>query len=344
MGATLRDVAAAAGVSVKTVSNVVNGYVHVTPQMRSRVKTALADLDYRPNIAARNLRRGRTGLIALAVPSLRNAYFAELAHLIVQVAARHSFTVLVDCTDGELERERLVSDGFGTHLVDGLILCPHAVGAAEVRKRRDSTPLVLLSERLVRSADSVAMDSRAAARAATAHLIGLGRRRVGVLAFAPQSRSSGIARLRMDGYRAALADAGIDFDPSLVATLPAGHQADEAGAAARALVLSDPSVDGLFCFNDEFALGALRHLHSAGLDVPDAVAVIGVDDIRAGRLTSPSLSTVAPDKRALAETAVAMLLRRLADDDGTAPEHVVVDFAVVPRESTVGQVRQPAPG
>ena len=332
MAVTLRQVAEAAGVSVKTVSNVVNEWPHVTPKLRAHVQSVLEELNYRPNTVARNLRNGRTGLIALAVPSLHNPYFAELAQLIVEAAHLRGLTVLVECTNGDRARERTVVDGFARHMVDGLLLCPHALGPADLRDRRDRTPLVLLGERIVRSADSVAVDSRAAARAATAHLLGLGRRRVGVIGFAPE-RGRSVARLRVEGYRAALEAAGIKYDPGLVVRLPPGQRSEQAGAAAEELLARRPEIDALFAFSDEFGLATLRALVSAGVPVPDRVAVIGIDDIVAGRLTSPSLSTVAPDKPAIVDAAIGMLADRLNGNE-SPPRHVAVGFTIVSREST----------
>ncbi|WP_129668353.1 LacI family DNA-binding transcriptional regulator [Phytoactinopolyspora endophytica] len=112
MNATIKDVAKLAGVSIKTVSNVLNGYPYLTDETKAKVEKALVELDYRPNIAARNLRRGRTGVIALALPNLSSPYFAEIAQLIVSEAGARDLTVLVDATDGDLEREKLVAEGF----------------------------------------------------------------------------------------------------------------------------------------------------------------------------------------------------------------------------------------
>jgi len=120
--ARLKDVAARAGVSVKTVSNVVNGYEHVTPGTRKKVEEALGELGYVPNLAARGLRNGRSGVIALALPELHAPYFAEIAHHVVRAAAERGWTVLVDETEGRLDRERQVAAGIRAHLIDGLIL------------------------------------------------------------------------------------------------------------------------------------------------------------------------------------------------------------------------------
>src|SRR4051795_2338278 len=149
MRVRLRDVAERAGVSVKTVSNVVNGYQHVSAEMRARVQAVLDETGYRPNATARSLRAGRTGVIALAVPELDNPYFAELAGFVVQEAEQRGWTVLIDQTDGRLERERVVADGLRHHLIDGLILSPVALGYDELSSRSpEDVALVLIGEKL----------------------------------------------------------------------------------------------------------------------------------------------------------------------------------------------------
>src|SRR5215213_9810763 len=127
MAATLKDVAALAGVSVKTVSNVVNGYAFVKPDNRRRVEEALAVTGYRPNMGARNLRRGRTGFIALVVPELSIPYFGELAGGVIAAAAEHDWNVLIEQTQGDRARERKVIGDLGPHMVDGAIVSPQAV-------------------------------------------------------------------------------------------------------------------------------------------------------------------------------------------------------------------------
>ncbi|MFD2351672.1 LacI family DNA-binding transcriptional regulator [Nonomuraea ferruginea] len=144
----LKDVAALAGVSIKTVSNVVNGYPFVKPETRERVERAIAELNYRPNLTARNLRQGRSGVIALAVPDLDIPYFAELATNVITAADRHGWTVLIDQTQGDRAKERLVVSGIRAHLIDGLLFSPLALTAADLAQRADHTPMVLLGERI----------------------------------------------------------------------------------------------------------------------------------------------------------------------------------------------------
>ncbi|MEV4541951.1 LacI family DNA-binding transcriptional regulator [Micromonospora echinaurantiaca] len=330
----LKDVAERAGVSVKTVSNVVNGYVHVRPDTRARVEEAIAELNYRPNLSARNLRKGRTGVIALAVPELDIPYFAELARHVVTAAAELGWTVLIDQTGGGREQERVVASGITDHLIDGLIFSPLAL-AAEDLTGLDGTPMVLLGERVDHGpADHVVIDNVAAAREMTAHLIGLGRRRIA--AIGSQRTPEGVsARLRLAGYTAALADAGIDYDERLVAPAPAWHRADGA-AAMRGLLASGVRPDAVFCFNDTLALGALRALHEAGLRVPEDVAVAGFDDIEDGRFSIPTLSTIAPDKERIARLAVELLANRLDTDPTAPPRELPAPYHLTPRESTLG--------
>ena len=332
-GTSLKDVAAHAGVSVKTVSNVVNEYTHVSAETRERVQRALAELNYKPNISARNLRAGRTGVIALALPELDLPYFAELARCVIKAAEPHGWTVLIDQTDGLAEREELALDGIRGHLLDGLIFSPITVGADELSRRQDLTPLVLLGERVTDGpADHVAIDNVAAARDATTHLLQLGRRRVAALGHQPQPTSQ-TAHLRLRGYTEALAAAGITYDPALVVRVEQYHRADGAAAMARLLDLAAPP-DAVFCFNDLMALGALRTLHERGVRVPEQVAVVGWDDIEDGRFSSPSLTTVQPDKEQIAATAVDMLAARLGEGRSAPPHEVVARHRIVVREST----------
>lgn len=127
----LSDVANLAGVSVKTVSNVVRGNVPVSPATRARVEGALAELDYRPNLSARNLRGGRSGVVALVIPDLTE-YFAEIAFFVGRALEEEGFTLLIDQTEGLVERERRVIEGIRTHLIDGLIFSPTAIGGKEI--------------------------------------------------------------------------------------------------------------------------------------------------------------------------------------------------------------------
>ena len=337
MGAGLRDVARLAGVSVKTVSNVVNGYAHVTEGTRERVLHAIEELNYRPNPAARSLRKGRSGLIGLAVPELGIPYFSELAGLVIDAAAEQSWTVLIDQTNGLIERELLVSEGIRNHLLDGLIFSPIAMGAEDLARRRDDTPMVLLGERVFDGpADHVAIDNVAAARNATGHLVSLGRRRIAAIGDQRHVPAGRTAHLRLAGYQQALAEAGLPYDEELVLPADDYHRGDGAASMARLLELPEPP-DAVLCFADLLALGALRTLLAAGRRVPADVAVVGFDDIEDGRFSTPTLTTIRPDKQQIAELAVAFLLSRSTGGLSAPPREVQARHDLVVRESTAGR-------
>jgi DNA-binding LacI/PurR family transcriptional regulator len=350
MAVTLHDVALRAGVSIKTVSNVVNGYAHVSAATRARVKQAVAELGYRPNLSARSMRGGRSGVIALAVPELGVPYFAELAQSVIRAADREGFTVLIDQTEGNAHRERLVCQGIRSHLIDGLIFSPLALDSAELADRTDSIPMVLLGERITSTVDHVIIDNVVAARQAVAHLTGLGRTRIAAVG-AQRSRVGETAHLRLAGYREGLAEAGLPYRPELVAETPSFHRHDGAAAMAR-LLDAGARPDAVFAFNDLTAIGVLRCCYDRGLRIPEDVAVIGFDDLEEGRYAVPSLSTISPDKAYIGRTAVELLTARMGSSpaagaqapahDGTdrpasAPREVIAPHRLEARESTMGR-------
>ena len=333
--AKLSDVAARAGVSVRTVSNVVNDFPHVAPATRARVRQAIDDRGYQPNMAARQLRRGRTGMIGLVVPEIVSPYFGALASAVVAAAHARGYTVLVDETGGDAERERLLLGRSGAQLVDGLIFSPWALGAEDLYERSAELPVVLLGERDGEGVvDHVAMDNVTAAEQATEHLIGLGRRRIAAVGVQPHL-SNNTSALRLHGYHRALRRAGLSAPPELLIAVPTLHRADGAHAM-RTLLAAEPIPDAIFCFTDELALGAMRVLAEHGLRVPDDVAVLGWDDIEDGRFSVPSLSTVAPAKDEIAVLALDQLLKRI--DSATEPvRDLVATHRLIPRESTLGR-------
>jgi DNA-binding LacI/PurR family transcriptional regulator len=331
----MKDVARLAGVSIKTVSNVVNDYPFVSAETRSRVRAALKALDYRPNTSARGLRTGRTDVIALAIPALGEPYFAEIAGLIVEAAERRGWTVLIDQTGGDRAREKRATGGWNSHRIDGSISSPRALKSEDIADLVRQRPLVLLGERAAHAgADSVAVDSVRAAHDATRHLIELGRRRVAFLGAQSRGRTGGV---RLAGYRSALAEAVRRPEQALIEKVSLFSRAEGAAAMARLLTAAEPP-DAVFCANDLLAVGAIRTLLSNGLRVPHDVAVVGFDDIEEARFTSPSLTSVSPDKREIAEVAVELLCRRIREGAAGPPVNVVVGHRLRIRESSVGEV------
>jgi DNA-binding LacI/PurR family transcriptional regulator len=341
--ATLKDVAQRAGVSIKTVSNVVHGYAHVSEEMRERVRAALEELQYQPNLPARYLRKGRVGVLALAIPDLSNPYFADIGHAVIAAAAAESYTVLIDCTGGERANEVLVLDGLRPHLIDGAILIAHALEPEDLQAREVKVPLVLVGNHLLDVAfpyDRIIDDNVAAGRLATKHLVDLGRRRIAAIGDqGALALWNGLAHpRRLRGYIEALAEAGLPVDAELI--MPgASYSRREGAEAMRQLLTLDAPPDAVFCFNDLLALGAIRVLHEAGRQIPDDIAVVGFDDIEESSFSIPSLTTIAPDKKKTGELAVSFLLGRIAGTRTGPPERVEVPFRLIVRESTEGLQR-----
>lgn len=331
--ATMKDVAALAGVSPKTVSNVLTGAFGVREPTRRAVEEAMQSLGYVPNLSARGLRNGRTGIIGFALPDLATAFSATLTHAVVQLAHERGLAVLVEETAAEPTREHQLVARAREHSIDGLILNPVRLEDSVVEYMEQLPPVVLIGEVEQYKTDRVFVESRTAARQATEHLIDRGARRIAAIGGSrgvrPGLATSG---LRLRGYLDALEGAGIDADPAL--QLSVQQWTIEAGAAAvRALHAAGESFDALLCFTDSMALGALHALHELGLQVPRDVLVAGFDDVEHARFAVPGLTTVGFDHVAYVTSALDLLQRRIDGRDLPA-EAVPVPHRLIIRDST----------
>ncbi|BDZ49513.1 LacI family transcriptional regulator [Frondihabitans sucicola] len=332
MRATVRDVAARAGVSPKTVSNVINGVVFVRPETRERVEAAVAELQYVPNLSARGLRNGRTGAIALAFPDVAMEYSAEMLDQFVEVAHEKGWNIQLEQTGKRPERERELLSRGREHLVDGLVLNPVRLESSAIVGADELPPVVVIGEVEQDLVDHVSLDSVAAARDMTQHLIALGHRRIAVVGAHAPEFDTATARARTIGYRQALAEAGIPHDPRLELVV------DDwvAGAGGRVVLEALDSgleMDAIFAFTDSMAEGVLSALSSRGILVPNDLSVTGFDDVASGRYASPPLTTVSFDKREFAEVTLTLLSERIADR-GLPPRGVHIAHEIVSRSST----------
>jgi LacI family repressor for deo operon, udp, cdd, tsx, nupC, and nupG len=331
----MRDVAERAGVSVRTVSNVVSGYVHVSAATRERVQQALDDLGYEMNVAAKSLKSGRTGIVALALPDLETPYFAELAHAVVRAAERRHWTVLIEITGGVREHELKVITGGRTHLTDGVLLSPISLTSEPAVRPRPDVPLVLLGEHeLDAHFDHVGIDNVAAARAAVGHLLDLGRRRVVALGVAEALPAAGP---RLQGYLDAHAERGLKHLKRFRVSAPNWTRSAGAAGIDRALDAVGPPPDAVFAFNDTLALGAMRAVLRRGLRIPQDVAIVGIDDVAEAEFTTPPLSSISPDLDEIARCALELLDEQItAGADGRPHREVVTGYRLAARESTLG--------
>jgi LacI family transcriptional regulator, repressor for deo operon, udp, cdd, tsx, nupC, and nupG len=330
----IQDVAQRAGVSWKTVSNVLHERNNVRPETRARVLAAIEELNYRPSLASRQLRMGRTHLLALAVPAISDPYFGELAHAMIEGAAQSGYTVLIDETHGKAAQEGVVAEGFQVRLIDGIIFSPLDLTGQEIAARRDRTPIVLIGEHATceeAGLDHVTIDNVASAEEATGHLLETGRKQIAFLGHQAW-RPRGTGQLRIKGYEQALQSAGLPVHGDLVLQANAFSR-EEGEDRVIELLPRIREVDAIVCANDLLAIGAMRALRRAKVLVPDDVAVLGWDGTPEGAYTHPTLTTIAPDKQALARTAIDILLRRV-EGDGSPPATHLVPHRLVVREST----------
>jgi LacI family transcriptional regulator len=325
---TLRDVAARAGVSFKTVSRVVNEEPGVSPAVTERVRQAVAELGFRPNLGARVLRRGdaRTGSIGLLLDDVADPFAATLLRAAQDAAAARGLVVLCASTDGDPGRERSLVGAFAARGVDGLILVPSGRGEADqayLAAAVASETAVVCVVRAPRSLDVDTVVATDATGAATGvrHLAAHGHARIAFLG----DRHDGE---RLAGYRAGLAAAGLAPDPSLVvADLPDAALAD---AAVGALFRTADPPTALFTARDAVTVAALRALHRLGLQ--RLVAVVGFGDFATADLLSPAVTVVAQDPAGIGRRAAYLLFARMAGEAGPPTTHHI-PTVLIPRGS-----------
>lgn len=331
MPPTIRDVARRAGVSIATVSRVLNRADHpVRPEVRARVEAAARALDFHPSSLARGLAGRETRTLALVVPDIANPYYPRLSRGAEDVASAHGYAVLVCNWDHRPEKLAVYLRLLHEKRVDGVLL------AGGGQERPDDLAALAGGElpieaigRQPLAAPSVRIDNVAAGRDATAHLLERGQRRIAFLG-GPSGHTT--AADRRDGYRQALEAA--DGLRSADLELEAGLSPEAGARAAAALLRRDPLADAVFAFNDLLAIGLIHGLLAAGRRVPEDVAVIGFDDIPLAPYLRPSLSSVAVPAYELGSTAAERLLRRLAGESDD--ETIWLPTRIVARESSGG--------
>ena len=317
---TMRDVAARARVSLKTVSRVVNGEPGVSATLARRVRDAIEELDFRPNIGASSLRRtgGRTATVGLLLEDVSNPYFATLQRAVEDVAIPRGVMVFSASLDEDPDREHELARAFSTRRADGLIIAPAADDQSYLESElRAGTAVVCVDREAKRLAvDSVVTTNTTGAAEGVRHLVDGGHRRI---AFLGDRSSIVTARQRFDGYRDALAAAGIELDPALVVhDLYDSTVAD--GATTRLLAADDPPT-ALFSAQNNVTVGVVKALRRLGKQ--NAVALVGFDDFPLADLLDPGVTVVAQDATTIGRIAATVLFDRIAGDTRPPATHVV---------------------
>ncbi|MGI4779148.1 MAG: LacI family DNA-binding transcriptional regulator [Janthinobacterium lividum] len=308
--ATIKHVAQHAGVSVTTVSHVVNTTRHVSKAVSERVDLAIRELGYVPSAVARSLKRKSTHTLGMLIPNSSNPYFAEIVRAVEDRCFAAGYTLILCNTDDAPQRQSVYLKVLAERRIDGLVVVSTGGDDALVAQLRGlQMPTVLLDREIDDpGCDLVETAHKEGALLAVRHLIALGHARIACIA-GPAHVSAG--EERVEGWRQALADAGL----RPVAPPARGGFTSQGGYEAMHAMLRGESVDrrasAVFVCNDLMAIGALRAAHECGVQVPDALSVMGFDDIELAAYTSPPLTTVAQPKDRIGALAVDMLLERL---------------------------------
>jgi LacI family transcriptional regulator len=333
--ATIKDVAAVAGVSFTTVSHVVNNSRPVSADVRAKVEHAIRQLHYVPSAVARSLKARSTATIGLVVPNSTNPYFAELARGIEDGCARNGYCVFFCNSDDDPAKQRNYLRVLQEKRIDGLIVASAGDDAVLAQTLADShEPLVVVDRNIEGiNADLVQIDHEKGAYLATRHLLELGHVRIGCITGPVQTA---VSAMRVHGFIRAMAERGIEIAADAIVESDfsgtGGHR-----AAAQLFDTIRPSA--IFACNDMMGIGALRAAAERNISVPRDCSIIGFDDIELGRFTFPSLSTVGQSVRALGDTAAQTLIDRIAEASGNntarAPgRRWVVSPRLIVREST----------
>ncbi len=329
--ATMRDVADQAGVSIQTVSAVVNGKEGISQQTRNRVLEVIQQLNYRRDPIARSMRTGQIGLIGLSVQDITNPILSKLASYVEAKVSDEDFNVVLYNASADATRERAYLELAANRLIDGLIVVnavdqAHAIATLE----KASIPVVFIDSLPNQILPAVSADDLQGAYLATEHLIKLGHKRISHISGSPTVE---IAKRRSQGYRQALADHGLDFY-KIISPPDIIHWDYQAGYNSMKQILKDDiRPTAVFSAGDELAIGAYRALHEHGLSIPDDVSMVGFDDIAAAGFATPPLTTIRQPFIDMASHAVDLLFKIIRGEQNEVTQ-IILPPELIVRQST----------
>ena len=328
---TIREIADLAGVSIATVSRVVNGRNDVSEETRELVQAIVRERGYAANRSARGLSAGRTGLVGVLVPLVYPVYFSAILSGVAEALYEQEMRLVLSPTQHEHDREVSLLDRLMHGMTDGALIVLPEESSDELARLLDAgyrfvvvDPLEPLDDRI----PSVSAAHMSGADQAMQHLLGLGHRRIGMIT-GPQGWVATEDRRR--GYYAALAAAGIQPDPEL--EVESDFEIAGGGKAAGALLDLPEPPTAIFAFNDNLAIGVIRAARARGLRVPEDVSVVGFDDVELATIVTPALTTVRQPLAEMGRTAVSLLMR-LLERKRFETLHVDLATRLVVREST----------
>lgn len=332
---SIKDIAKVAGVSHSTVSRALSDSPLVNAETKARIQSLAREMGYSPDARARSLVMGQTRTVGVVVTTITDPFVAEVVQGIESAAHDQGYNVLLCSSNAKPEREIAAVEMLRSKRVDGVIVTSSRVGALYLEHlQRIGVPIVLINshrENGGRYTYSVSVDNQHGGHLATSHLIRLGHRRIAYLSRPSDYRSN---LERQAGYRQALAEAGIPFDPALV--VPGSGRVDAGERALPLLMELEELPSAVFCYNDLTAVGLLRAAREAGLSIPGDLAVVGFDDILLASYVSPPLTTISQPKAHMGRLALEMALTLMATEDPIQEgiSDIVVQGQLIVRESS----------
>lgn len=336
--ATINDVAEKAGVSVATVSHVINGTRYVSDELTERVERAMKEIGYHPNAVARSLKTQKTKTIGLIVSDISNPFFSTLLRGVEDRALEKDHSLIVCNTDETLEKEKLYIDVLSQKKTDGLIIAPTGKSDQELSELKErNVPLVFVDRTLEGiEAPSVLSDNVAGAEAATRHLVDLGHRRIGII-LGLESVNTSKERLR--GYRNVIREKEINYDEGLVKQ---GYSQVAGGAeAARELLELESPPTAIFSTNNLMTIGAMQGIQESGKECPGNVSLVGFDDFEWASTFRPRLTTVAQSPYEIGSEAAKLLFDKIESvsreiSEVRIPTNLKIRDSTAKRSSTGG--------
>jgi DNA-binding LacI/PurR family transcriptional regulator len=310
---SIKDVAQVANVTPGTVSRALRDSPRVNPETKKRIQLLADEMGYSPDAQARSLVMGRTYTIGVVVTTMVDPFIGAIVQTIESAAQEQGYTVILSSSNSMPEREIEAVNMLESRRVDGVIVASSRVGSLyQEHLDRLSVPVVLINSLVHQDGGhtySIGVDNRHGGYLATRHLAQRGHRRIAYVS-APAYRTDNAER--QNGYRDAMAEAGIDADPSLV--LPGTGRVGGGQRALPLLLSLDPTPSAAFCYNDVTAIGLIDAARKAGLSLPQDLAIVGFDDIAFARFAHPALTTIAQPVAQLGQGAIEMVLTLLSDD------------------------------
>ena len=328
--ATISDVAKKTGVSIKTISRVINNSPEVAEDTRKKVLKIIKTLNYRPNALARGLMTKRTKVLGVIVSDISNPYIPELVRGIADSASERGFDIILSNTDGNREKEIGCLDVLLGRRVDGLIFTSVSLKSKEVANLQDEGFPLILVNRLIYGINTnyVIVDSKVGARLAVEHLINLGHKRIGHIA-GPEDISASIERL--EGYSETLKAHNIDVDKELIKV--SNFKQEGGYNSCKELLSIKERPSAIFSANDLMALGAMKYISEIGLRIPDDISIVGFDDINFASLPGIELTTIIVPKYEMGYTSAKILIDEIKGNR-KGVEQVVLKPELVIRKTT----------